>query len=117
MGFDILRKIFIRWECIAIERFLFKSRISHPTDLSDSDTKEIRNFRRKHKKEDIKNNKELLKKYKDLYNKYEDAYWEVDADNVALALQYYIGNANNQNIGIICQKIIKLRGIKPSFLF
>lgn len=66
------------------------------TGISNDDISKIETFRQKHSIEDIKNNKQLSQKFQELYNKYQNAYLEVDADNVALALQYYIGNANSK---------------------
>lgn len=56
----------------------------------------IDHFRNKHSAEEIKNNPELEKEASLLYSRYENAYLEIDADNVALALQSYIGNADSE---------------------
>ena len=56
----------------------------------------IDRFRNKHSAEEIKNNPELEKEASLLYSRYENAYLEIDADNVALALQSYIGNADSE---------------------
>ena len=51
-----------------------------------------------YQKQKLKNSKTLASKYVDLYNKYSKASLEVDADNVAFALQSLIGQSNNEYI-------------------
>ncbi len=63
---------------------------------SKKEENEYTKFKQKYSKEEIKKNNKLLKKVFLLHNKYENAYLEIDADNVALALQSYIGNADSE---------------------
>lgn len=59
---------------------------------------QTKDFKKSNKKKKISNNKKLEKVYKEAHNKYENAQMELDADNVALALQANIGNAFDENI-------------------
>ena len=64
-------------------------------EQSEKDEKLLVDFRHKHPMSDIIKSKELAKQYKNLYDIYENSDLEIDADNVALALQYYIGNVDS----------------------
>ncbi len=63
---------------------------------SKEEENEYTKFRQKYSEEKINKSVNLQKKAFLLHNKYENAYLEVDADNVALALQSYIGNADSE---------------------
>ena len=59
---------------------------------------QTKDFKNNNKNKKISNDKELEKVYKEVHNKYKNAQMELDADNVALALQANIGNAFDENI-------------------
>lgn len=66
--------------------------------VSKEDEKYITGGSNKYTEKKLKNNKNLASKYVDAYNKYSKASLEVDADNVAFALQSLIGQSNNEYI-------------------
>lgn len=59
---------------------------------------QTKDFKKSNKKKNNSNSEELEKVYKEAHNKYENAQMELDADNVALALQANIGNAFDERI-------------------
>lgn len=67
-------------------------------DTFNVSKEQTKDFKNNNKKKKISNSEELEKVYKEAHNKYENAQMELDADNVALALQANIGNAFDERI-------------------
>ncbi len=67
-------------------------------NISKEDEKILKDFSNKYTEEDLENNPELVKTYVEAYNRYNKADLEVDADNVGLALQSYMGGSENRQI-------------------
>lgn len=67
-------------------------------NISKEDEKILKDFSNKYTEKDLENNPELVKTYVDAYNRYNRADLEVDADNVGLALQSYMGGSENRQI-------------------
>ena len=63
--------------------------------ISNKDDRRYKFFQLKSLFKNVKNDKEFATLYKKYHNIYENEVKELDADNVALALQAYIGNTNN----------------------
>ena len=66
--------------------------------ISKEDEKSITGGSGEYTEQKLKNNETLASKYAAAYNKYSRASLEVDADNVAFALQSLIGQSNNEYI-------------------
>ena len=67
-------------------------------NISKEDEKILKDFSNKYIEKDLENNPELVKTYVEAYNRYNRADLEVDADNVGLALQSYMGGSKNRQI-------------------
>lgn len=67
-------------------------------NISKEDEKILKDFSNKYTEKDLENNPELVKTYVEAYNRYNRVDLEVDADNVGLALQSYMGGSKNRQI-------------------
>lgn len=67
-------------------------------NISKEDEKILKDFSNLYTEKDLENNPELVKTYVEAYNRYNKADLEVDADNVGLALQSYMGGSENRQI-------------------